>query len=470
MDGYLQNIINIPPNLKPEDYASIYGGGAAPGMPLPMNYNMGQAQNVPMAPVDQNFSIPGMGMPQQQMPQQPPPELQHVTDVLQQYIKSKQDSQGNNGLTGDILAQRFQPQMQDISKSIVSTNAAYGAPNIVKPLSVYEAASQRANSELSPYTTALDIQGKQLGNQNAQITNQYLPQEKQADIAMKNAQAQTASGFGLFGGGSGAGANGTGQPLSGDAFLKNLNPAMANMVQGIVQGRIPYPAGMALRTPMGQQLAAAVNAYDPTFDSINAGNRAKVLQGFSVGGKEATALNALNTVAGHLKILADSGNALNNFSGFPGATYANQAVNAVESASGDPRLKTFMAARDAVSNELAKAYRGGVVSDSERKSWDDALSSASSPEQFKAVFGTLSDLLQSKIGALQQQYTQGMGPYARPIQFITPGAQATFDQLGAGSPQAGNAQSAQAGGISEGATATNQQTGQKITYRNGQWQ
>lgn len=125
---------------------------------------MAQPMMVPQASVDQNFSIPGMGgmqPQQQQMPQQPPPELQHVTDVLQQYIQSKQGQQGNNGgMLQQIFANRLQPEMQDIQRSVNDTNAAYGAPNLVKALSPQEEMATRYANELSPYTSMLEAQGK----------------------------------------------------------------------------------------------------------------------------------------------------------------------------------------------------------------------------------------------------------------------------------------------------------------------
>lgn len=129
-------------------------------------YLYGQPQmtpgmNVPMAPVDQNFSIPGMGgMPQPQMPQQPPPELQHVTDVLQQYIQSKQGQQSSNGMLQQIFANRLQPEMQDVSRSISQTQQAFGAPDLFKAATPQDAMASRYANELSPYTGMLEAQGK----------------------------------------------------------------------------------------------------------------------------------------------------------------------------------------------------------------------------------------------------------------------------------------------------------------------
>lgn len=117
--------------------------------------------NVPMAPVDQGFNIPYMGM--QQQPMQQSPELQQVKDVLNQYAQTKQDQSGSGGIIQQILAARMQPEMQDVSRSINQTQQAYGAPDLFKPMSPGDAMASRYATELSPYTSMLEAQGK-IGN------------------------------------------------------------------------------------------------------------------------------------------------------------------------------------------------------------------------------------------------------------------------------------------------------------------
>jgi hypothetical protein len=124
------------------------------------NYLYGQPpmqppQNVPMAGVDSQFSIPSMQQLQQQ-----PDQYAHASDVLSQYLQSKQQQQSGNGLTEQILAGRFQPQMQDVQRSITQTAQAYGAPDLFKAVNPYEAADARAQSELSPYTYMAGLQNK----------------------------------------------------------------------------------------------------------------------------------------------------------------------------------------------------------------------------------------------------------------------------------------------------------------------
>lgn len=112
-------------------------------------FNMG---NVQVAPVDQNFMIPNPEIGP--APTQTPPQLQHLTDVIGQYIQSKQEQQNSGGITQQILANRFQPTMPDIQRSIFESNQTgqYAPPEQVM--------AQRYQAELSPYTSMLSNQMK----------------------------------------------------------------------------------------------------------------------------------------------------------------------------------------------------------------------------------------------------------------------------------------------------------------------
>lgn len=117
--------------------------------------------NVPVAPVDQNFSVPTMGqqMPMQGMQQQSD-QFQHFSDVIRQYDQNRADQKSTGGLTEAILSQRFAPQMQDVGRSISQTTQAYGAPDLFKAATPYDTANERAMNELAPYTTMAELQSK----------------------------------------------------------------------------------------------------------------------------------------------------------------------------------------------------------------------------------------------------------------------------------------------------------------------
>lgn len=185
-----------------------------------------------------NFMQQPMFMPQQMPPQGyvppqsnlQPQDLQHVNDVLNQYIQSKQSQQGG-GLLQQILSNRMQPSDQDTMNSIVNTASSFGAPQF-SPQTPDAAMSTRISQQLSPYSDALKLaqqgetlSGTQMQNQvaaqtalpmaqtelaqkqlalmisqktglplaqaqlqAAQISNQYAPQLNQSEIALRGAQ------------------------------------------------------------------------------------------------------------------------------------------------------------------------------------------------------------------------------------------------------------------------------------------
>lgn len=118
-------------------------------------------QNIPVAPVDQNFFVPSMGQ-QMQQPMQPQqnPAFDHVNAVLTQYLQDKQGQQSGNGLTEQILAGRFAPNAGDVGESISTTAQSFLRPDLFKPKSPYAAANERAMNELAPYTTMAELQNK----------------------------------------------------------------------------------------------------------------------------------------------------------------------------------------------------------------------------------------------------------------------------------------------------------------------
>jgi len=274
----------------------------------------------------------------------------------------------------------------------------------------------------------------------------------------------------MFGGGGQGGTVQSGP--TGEDFLKNLPPAIAGQVKAIAEGRQAPPTSMALRSPMGQQLMAAVTQYDPTFDATNYAARAKTRNDFT-SGKAGQAVNAMNTAIGHAGTLLDAADALNNTS-FP---MLNSALNAGAQAVGDPRIAQFNTARNALAGELTKAFRGSSGSEKDIQEVQQNLSAAGSPEQMKAAIGQAMKLLASKKESLADQYSKGFGTNSQP-NFLDPHAQAALDKLQKGGIDVGalagdeglpaQPTSGAAAQAAPTATATGP-NGQKIGLVNGQW-
>ncbi len=212
--------------------------------------------------------------------------------------------------------------------------------------------------------------------------------------------------------------------LNGADFLKQLPAPIAAQVQALADGRQAFPSGMGLKTPYWQGMMSAVSQYDPSFDAVNYGTRAATRKDFT-SGKAASSVNALNTVMGHLDTLGTNIDALNN-TRFP---MVNGVLNSMASASGDPRVVQFDAAKKAVVDELTRAWRGSGGSEGDIKSWAGVLDAANSPQQLHGVISQIGDLLESKIGALHDQYSKGMGTSAGGLNLMSPHAQQSLDRI-----------------------------------------
>lgn len=211
---------------------------------------------------------------------------------------------------------------------------------------------------------------------------------------------------------------------TGEDYLATLSPALAAQVKALADGRRAFPTGAALRSPQVQELVAAATQYDPTLDAANAATRVATRKDFT-SGKAAQNITAMNTALGHLGTLSNAAKGLENRS-FP---LWNTLANAGEQAIGDPRVKNFTLARDAVANELMKVFRGTGGSLAEIEEWKHNIDSSDSPEQLHAAITQATELLHSRLDAMNDQYSRGMNKSGDPIQLLSPHAQQIYQKI-----------------------------------------
>jgi hypothetical protein len=200
-----------------------------------------------------------------------------------------------------------------------------------------------------------------------------------------------------------------GQPLQGQDLLQHLeknDPVTAAGVKGLIEGNISS-SGRNL-----QKLAPLASLVDPTFDASQYPVRLATRKNYT-SGRQFQEVQAINTVAGHLDNLSKSADDLNN-TRFP---WWNTVANTALQATGDPRVDKFNTDKQAVTNELSKAYRGGHVTEGDVREWQSNISAAKSPEQLKAVIGEMNELLNSKRAALEDGYRSSMGKAPLPQEF-----------------------------------------------------
>jgi hypothetical protein len=220
-------------------------------------------------------------------------------------------------------------------------------------------------------------------------------------------------------------------------FIKTLPPPVASQVKALAEGRMAFPQGAALRSDYWQNMLQNVAKYDPSFDAVNYNARSKTRADFT-SGKAAQQVNAINTVIGHLSGLSDAAEALNN-SDIPAF---NSIANSISKATGSPKVTNFDTIKKAVSDEVTRVWRQSGGSEADIQAAQKNLDASGSPAQLRGAIATYADLLESKLGSLNEQYRQGMG--TDKIDMITPGAQKALDAI---EKRAGRAPAAGAGRV-----------------------
>jgi hypothetical protein len=216
------------------------------------------------------------------------------------------------------------------------------------------------------------------------------------------------------------------------ARLSQLPITMQPTVKAIVEGR-ELPPTLNSRSPGAQSIMQAVNFVDPSFDFSNAQNRAKTRASFT-SGDDSKNITAINTAIPHLIALKQAYDNLGNTS--------VPAVNAILNFSGNQtgiggtQAKTAAVSTDAaaVAHELAKVFRNTGMSEAEIKDWQDKISTNASPEQSDAVIQSALDLMDGRLQALGNKYSQGMMVAKDGIDLISPTARAAYQKLRSSEP------------------------------------
>jgi hypothetical protein len=176
-----------------------------------------------------------------------------------------------------------------------------------------------------------------------------------------------------------------------------LNPRQTATRDAILEGRQTPPSGFALSTPYWQTVMGGVYESDPQFNE----QRAELRKDFTVG-KHSGEINATNTALGHVGVLGNAIDALNNND----VKGLNTIANFLGVQTGKDNVTTFNTIVHRVGPELSKAYIGAGGSAGERGSDEKDFDPSLGPQQLKSNVGITAKLLRSKIGALENQWNQ----------------------------------------------------------------
>ena len=240
------------------------------------------------------------------------------------------------------------------------------------------------------------------------------------------------------------------------AVPANIRPT----VMAVMEGRQSPPGSFALKQPYWQNVMNQVYALDPQWNE----QRAQLRKSYTVG-TQSKEINAINTAMGHVGVMGDAIDALNNGD----VRLLNAVANRLGVETGNTPVTTFKTIVNRVGPEIAKAYIGAGGSAGERGTDQKDFDPNLSPQQLKANVAITSQLLRSKISSLQNQWDQNAAPGVQNFQdrFIMPEAQR---QLNRWSPQGGGVAAPPKAATPQGATHTAKGSDGKLHYTNAQGQ
>jgi hypothetical protein len=200
-------------------------------------------------------------------------------------------------------------------------------------------------------------------------------------------------------------------------------------VKAIVEGRQTAPTSFAQKSPYWQDVMDKVHQVDPEFTE----QRAQLRKAFTVG-PQSKEVNAINTAMGHIGVLNEAIDALNN-----GDVKALNAIgNRFGLETGNQAVPAFKLIVHRVGPEISKAYIGAGGSAGERGADEKDFDENLAPGVLKNNAALTAQLLRSKISSFENQWEQNKAPGMPSFQdrFIMPEAKKTLDRL---NPQSGAA-------------------------------
>lgn len=231
---------------------------------------------------------------------------------------------------------------------------------------------------------------------------------------------------------------------TGPEYMATLPPGRADLIKQYGEYRKAPPEGNSANA---LQLKTDIARAYPDYDAKNWLQYKKAITDFSAGGQSGKNVVSLTTAIGHMGTMFDLYRALGSGS----VPLANAVMNAAKRATGDTSITNLDAARQALADELKRVFTVvGVGTEADRKGWFDILSAAKTPEQANGVLRTMSKLLESRVGALQKEWTD-QGPPGRPMPgYPTSEATAALEKIKASAPPTAEPLPTQSGKVDTG--------------------
>lgn len=207
-------------------------------------------------------------------------------------------------------------------------------------------------------------------------------------------------------------ANNVPDPVGQSAYLAALPGGATGGLATLVQALASYdinPSAIPTRNYRGvagmtqAQILTLVKQYDPSYSESLYATRQALRTNFT-SGKYSQNINSLNTAIGHITDILSNTKGLGNI----GFTPYNHAKNTIESIFGAGNIGGASLNIQAATSELASVFKGSGATDQEITALG-SINSASSPDQVKHYIETATQLLSSRLQALNDTYAAGMG-------------------------------------------------------------
>lgn len=438
------------------------------GMGLPMN----GAMNIPQLSVDQLQPVqPALPAQNQQN--------NYLSQVLSQQMQDRQDTQNSGGLIQQIMAQRMQPNMQDVQQT--SYMRAMNPTQVVTPDQVM---ASRFSQQLSPYTQALGLQKTQseIGLQGAQtdaLNNQLSRQlalmkyQYANDPAMAQAKAMATYMASL----GGQPQPNTAQPSipstntiqPRDASFMPVNGQSSQLPAQRQQDNFRQQQGGVATTPqntgfnpMGALLAKQLGLTDmqigPNGQPMPIPGATKIENGEVVTfGPDGVPTKVVPTNPKARQTIEDN------------LTFLSQKLDELKSvgaAVDEGQTTAQNLTNKALSLPVAQPFQAGTKAQSIRNEMASYI--MQSMPDYMAAKGITPGMERSLGGQEMILKAVGIDP-GNSVQASKASLANLSKIAGTGEYAKSYSSQAQTSPIQEGATATNQQTGQKIIFKNGQW-
>jgi hypothetical protein len=215
---------------------------------------------------------------------------------------------------------------------------------------------------------------------------------------------------------------------TGAALLQSLSPGDRVEVEALHEGRRLAPS-TGTRAKEAQRLLTLTQAAYPDWNATQGQLAYKARQQYLPGGPIGKNIVSFETAISHLGSLANNAAKLGS-TGLPSVNAAKNAITNSTGALGNRTALTgFQTDRQAVADELMRAFRVTGSSVEEAKAWRKQFDAAAAPEQIQSATREATNLLAGRLDSLVKPYNDATGENRSFLSWMSPKSRATFMNL-----------------------------------------